>query len=153
MGVYKSRLSNKMLVLLIIMCLSVIFFYMSKKNENVVPTFNEYEINNKTYIINLDNNITTRNLDGFNDSEIVAIYPNISSKYDKIVNSGWFYIDKTKSFKSNINKFEQYYQNMFEYNKILNESLEIEYNGLSIKKIKVSTDNINQYSKYKIENS
>lgn len=153
MGVYKSRLSNKMLVLLIIMCLSVIFFYMSKKNENVVPTFNEYEINNKTYIINLDNNITTRNLDGFNDSEIVAIYPNISSKYDKIVNSGWFYIDKTKSFKSNINKFEQYYQNMFEYNKILNESLEIEYNGLSIKKIKVSTDNINQYSNYKIENS
>ncbi|MBQ9012412.1 MAG: hypothetical protein IJ094_02425 [Bacilli bacterium] len=153
MGVYKSRLSNKMLVLLIIMCLSVIFFYMSKKNENVVPTFNEYEINNKTYIINLDNNITTRNLDGFNDSEIVAIYPNISSKYDKIVNSGWFYIDKTKSFKSNINKFEQYYQNIFEYNKILNESLEIEYNGLSIKKIKVSTDNINQYSKYKIENS
>lgn len=153
MGVYKSRLSNKMLVLLIIMCLSVIFFYMSKKNENVVPTFNEYEINNKTYIINLDNNITTRNLDGFNDSEIVAIYPNISSKYDKIVNSGWFYIDKTKSFKSNINKFEQYYQNIFEYNKILNESLEIEYNGLSIKKIKVSTDNINQYSNYKIENS
>lgn len=153
MGVYKSRLSNKMLVLLIIMCLSVIFFYMSKKNENVVPTFNEYEINNKTYIINLDNNITTRNLDGFNDSEIVAIYPNISSKYDKIINSGWFYVDKTKSFKSNINKFEQYYQNIFEYNKILNESLEIEYNGLSIKKIKVSTDNINQYSKYKIENS
>ena len=153
MGVYKSRLSNKMLVLLIIMCLSVIFFYMSKKNENVVPTFNEYEINNKTYIINLDNNITTRNLDGFNDSEIVAIYPNISSKYDKIINSGWFYVDKTKSFKSNINKFEQYYQNMFEYNKILNESLEIEYNGLSIKKIKVSTDNINQYSNYKIENS
>ena len=153
MGVYKSRLSNKMLVLLIIMCLSVIFFYMSKKNENVVSTFNEYEINNKTYIINLDNNITTRNLDGFNDSEIVAIYPNISSKYDKIINSGWFYIDKTKSFKSNINKFEQYYQNMFEYNKILNESLEIEYNGLSIKKIKVSTDNINQYSNYKIENS
>lgn len=152
MGVYKSRLSNKMLVLLIIMCLSVIFFYMSKKNENVVSTFNEYEINNKTYIINLDNNITTRNLDGFNDSEIVAIYPNISSKYDKIVNSGWFYIDKTKSFKSNINKFEQYYQNIFEYNKILNESLEIEYNGLSIKKIKVSTDNINQYSNYKIEN-
>jgi len=125
---------------------------MSKKNENVVSTFNEYEINNKTYIINLDNNITTRNLDGFNDSEIVAIYPNISSKYDKIINSGWFYVDKTKSFKSNINKFEQYYQNMFEYNKILNESLEIEYNGLSIKKIKVSTDNINQYSNYKIEN-
>lgn len=153
MGVYKSRLSNKMLVLLIIMCLSVIFFYMSKKNENVVSTFNEYEINNKTYIINLDNNITTRNLDGFNDNDIVAIYPNISSKYDKIINSGWFYVDKTKSFKSNINKFEQYYQNIFEYNKILNESLEIEYNGLSIKKIKVSTDNINQYSKYKIENS
>ena len=152
MGVYKSRLSNKMLVLLIIMCLSVIFFYMSKKNENVVPTFNEYEINNNTNIINLDNNITTRNLDGFNDSEIVAIYPNIPSKYDKIVNSGWFYIDKTKSFKSNINKFEQYYQNIFEYNKILNESLEIEYNGLSIKKIKVSTDNINQYSNYKINN-
>ena len=152
MGVYKSRLSNKMLIVLIVICLSVIFFSIYKKNDNVIATFNEYDINNKTYIINLEGrSITTRNLDKYDDYDIVAIYPDISVKYNKIINSGWYNIDSTISFNSNIKRLENYYQKLYSYNDILNEYLDIEYNGLVIKKIKIITDSLDKYNDYDIE--
>lgn len=152
MGVYKSKLSNKMLIVLIVICLSVIFFSIYKKNDNVIATFNEYDINNKTYIINLEGrSITTRNLDKYDDYDIVAIYPDISVKYNKIINSGWYNIDSTISFNSNIKRLENYYQKLYSYNDILNEYLDIEYNGLVIKKIKIITDSLDKYNDYDIE--
>lgn len=153
MSVYKSRLSNKMLIILIILCLSVIFFSIFyKKEDNLVSTFKEENFNNKTYTINLEGmGITTRNLDMFNTNEIVGIIPDISIKYNKIVDFFWYDIDNTKSFSSNINKLEEYYKNVFNRNGIQSEYINIEYNGLGIKKLKVITDNIEKYSKYKIE--
>lgn len=153
MGVYKSRLSNKMLIILIILCLSVIFFSIFyKKEDTLVSTFKEENFNNKTYTINLEGmGITTRNLDMFNTNEIVGIIPDISIKYSKIIDFGWYDIDNTKSFKSNINKLEGYYKKIFNRNDIQDECLNIEYNGITIKKLKVITDNIEKYNKYKIE--
>ena len=153
MSLYRSKLSNKMLIVLIVICLSVIFISkVYKKNDNVVATFNESDINNKTYIINLEGkSITTRNLDKYNIDEIVAIYPDIASKYNKIINSGWYNIDRTISFDSNIKRLEKYYQKLYSYNDILNEYLDIEYNGIVIKKIKIITDSLDKYDDYDIE--
>ena len=149
MSVYKSRLSNKLLVILIIMCLSVIFFSLFyKKEDQLISAFKEDSVNKKTYTINLEGKgITTRNLDIFNTNEIVGIFPDISIKYNKIVDSGWYDIDNTKSFSSNINKLEEYYKNIFNRNGIHNEYINIEYNGVIIKKLKVITDNVEKYNK------
>ena len=79
MSVYKSRLSNKLLVILIIMCLSVIFFSLFyKKEDKLISAFKEDSVNKKTYTINLEGKgITTRNLDIFNTNEIVGIFHDI----------------------------------------------------------------------------
>lgn len=153
MSVYKGRISNKMLIILIIMCLSVILFSLFyKKEDKLMSTFKEDDINKKTYIINLEGmGITTRNLERFNTNEIVGIFPDISIKYNKIVDFFWYDIDNTKSFNSNINTLEDYYKNVFNRNDIQSEYINIEYNGINIKKLKVITDNVEKYNKYKIE--
>ena len=40
---------------------------------------------------------------------------------------------------------------MFNNNKLNEDAIDIDINGLGISKIKVVTNNINKYSKYKIE--
>ena len=147
-----TKLSDRVLILLIIVSLfATILSFLYKKNDNITTVFNEIDYN-KTYIITLDGyGITTKNIDDYFDEEVIAIYPSIGKKYQDIINTGWYYIDKSMSMDKNIDNLNRYYKNIFDKNKLNNEVIDIELNGIVISKIKVVTDNINNYSNYKIE--
>ena len=147
-----ARVSDRLLISIIIISLfGIMLSTLGKKSDNIVPVFNEYD-SNKTYIVDVEGiGINTKNIDSFNTTEIIAIYPSISKRYESIVDSGWYNIDETISFNKNIDNLNRYYKNIFDNNKLNEEVLDIDINGVSISKIKVVTDNINKYSKYKIE--
>lgn len=147
-----TKLSDRILVILIITSLVLLILTMTtKKNDKATAVFNEIDYN-KTYIIDLEGyGITTKNINDYFGNEIISIYPSVGKKYQDIIDSGWYYIDKSMSIDKNIDNLNRYYKNIFDKNKLSNELVEIELNGILISKIKVVTDNIDNYSKYKIE--
>lgn len=147
-----AKLSDTLLISIIIISLfGIVLSTLSKNSDNIVPVFNEYD-SNKTYIVDVEGiGINTKNIDSFDTTEIIAIYPSISKRYESIVDSGWYNIDKTISFNKNIDNINRYYKSIFDTNKLNEEVLDIDINGVVISKIKVVTDNINKYSKYKID--
>ena len=147
-----ARVSDRLLISIIIISLfGIVLSTLDKNSENTLPVFNEYD-SNKTFIVNVEGEgINTKNIDSLDTTEIIAIYPNISKRYEGIIESGWYNIDKTISFNKNINNINRYYKNIFDNNKLNEQTLDIDINGLGISKIKVVTDNINKYNKYKIE--
>ena len=147
-----ARVSDRLLIsIIIISLLGIVLSTLDKNSENTLPVFNEYD-SNKTYIVNVEGEgINTKNIDSLDTTEIIAIYPNISKRYEGIIESGWYNIDKTISFNKNINNINRYYKNIFDNNKLNEQTLDIDINGLGISKIKVVTDNTNKYNKYKIE--
>lgn len=146
-----TRFSNRMLILLIIISTLIIVLVNHKKSDKVTTVFN-YNDYNKTYIIYLDGyGITTKNIPDYFDNEVVAVYPKLSKKYTYLIDSGWYYIDKSISIENNYDYLNKYYKNIFYNNKLNNEVINIDLNGVGISKIKVVTDNINNYSNYKIE--
>ena len=147
-----ARVSDRLLIsIIIISLLGIVLSTLDKNSENTLPVFNEYD-SNKTFIVNVEGEgINTKNIDSLDTTEIIAIYPNISKRYEGIIESGWYNIDKTISFNKNINNINRYYKNIFDNNKLNEQTLDIDINGLGISKIKVVTDNTNKYNKYKIE--
>ena len=147
-----ARVSDRLLIsIIIISLLGIVLSTLDKNSDNILPVFNEYD-SNKTFIVNVEGEgINTKNIDSLDTTEIIAIYPNISKRYEGIIESGWYNIDKTISFNKNINNINRYYKNIFDNNKLNEQTLDIDINGLGISKIKVGTDNINKYNKYKIE--
>ena len=147
-----ARVSDRLLIsIIIISLLGIVLSTLDKNSENTLPVFNEYD-SNKTYIVNVEGEgINTKNINSLDTTEIIAIYPNISKRYEGIIESGWYNIDKTISFNKNINNINRYYKNIFDNNKLNEQTLDIDINGLGISKIKVVTDNTNKYNKYKIE--
>ena len=147
-----ARVSDRFLIsIIIISLLGIVLSTLDKTSDNIVPVFNEYD-SNKTYIVNVEGEgINTKNINSLDTTEIIAIYPNISKRYEGIIESGWYNIDKTISFNKNINNINRYYKNIFDNNKLNEQTLDIDINGLGISKIKVVTDNTNKYNKYKIE--
>ena len=147
-----ARVSDRLLIsIIIISLLGIVLSTLDKNSENTLPVFNEYD-SNKTFIVNVEGEgINTKNIDSLDTTEIIAIYPNISKRYEGIIESGWYNIDKTISFNKNINNINKYYKNIFNNNKLNEQTLDIDINGLGISKIKVVTDNTNKYNKYTIE--
>ncbi len=147
-----ARVSDRLLIsIIIISLLGIVLSTLDKNSENTLPVFNEYD-SNKTFIVNVEGEgINTKNIDSLDTTEIIAIYPNISKRYEGIIESGWYNIDKTISFNKNINNINRYYKNIFDNNKLNEQTLDIDINGLGISKIKVVTDNTNKYNKYTIE--
>ena len=142
-------ITNKVLIVIIIVSISILVLFKFKVKDKSITVFNEYD-SNKTYIIDLSGSgITTRDLELFYD-DVVALYPSIYPKYKKIIDDGWFYIDKTVSMDKNISRLENYYINIFNKHNQDIESLNIELNGLIISKIKVITDNAHKYNDYNI---
>ena len=147
-----ARVSDRLLIsIIIISLLGIVLSTLDKNSDNILPVFNEYD-SNKTYIVNVEGEgINTKNINSLDTTEIIAIYPNISKRYEGIIESGWYNIDKTISFNKNINNINRYYKNIFDNNKLNEQTLDIDINGLGISKMKVVTDNTNKYNKYKIE--
>ena len=147
-----ARVSDRLLISIIIISLfGIVLSTLGKKSDNIVPVFNEYD-SNKTYIVDVEGEgINTKNIDSFDTTEIIAIYPSISKRYESIIDSGWYNIDKTISFNKNIDNINRYYKSIFDTNKLNEEVLDIDINGVGISRIKVVTESINKYSKYKIE--
>ena len=147
-----ARVSDRLLISIIIISLfGIMLSTLGKKSDNIVPVFNEYD-SNKTYIVDVEGiGINTKNIDSFDTTEIIAIYPSISKRYESIVDSGWYNIDETINFNKNIDNINRYYKNIFDNNKLNIEALDIDINGVGISKIKVVTESINKYSKYKVE--
>ena len=147
-----ARVSDRLLISIIIISLfGIMLSTLGKKSDNIVPVFNEYD-SNKTYIVDVEGiGINTKNIDSFDTTEIIAIYPSISKRYESIVDSGWYNIDETINFNKNIDNINRYYKNIFDNNMLKEEVLDIDINGVGISKIKIVTDSINKYSKYKIE--
>ena len=148
----RELIKDRLLIsIIIISLLGIVLSTLDKTSDNIVPVFNEYD-SNKTYIVNVEGEgINTKNINSLDTTEIIAIYPNISKRYEGIIESGWYNIDKTISFNKNINNINRYYKNIFDNNKLNEQTLDIDINGLGISKIKVVTDNTNKYNKYKIE--
>ena len=146
------RVSDRLLISIIIISLfGIVISTLNKNSDNIVSVFNEYD-SNKTYIVDVEGiGINTKNIDSFDTTEIIAIYPSISKRYESIVDSGWYNIDETISFNKNIDNINRYYKNIFDTNKLNEELIDIDINGVGISKIKVVTDSINKYGKYKIE--
>jgi len=147
-----ANISNRLLISIIVISLfGIMLSTLGKKSDNIVPVFNEYD-SNKTYIVDVEGiGINTKNIDSFDTTDIIAIYPSISKRYESIIDSGWYNIDKTIPFNKNIDNLNRYYKNIFDNNKLNEGVLDIDINGVGISKIKVVTDNINKYSKYRIE--
>ena len=147
-----ANISDRLLISIIIISLfGIVLSTLFKNSDNIVPVFNEYD-SNKTYIVDVEGDgINTKNMELFDTTEIIAIYPSISKRYESIVDSGWYNIDKTISFNKNVDNINRYYKTIFDNNKLNEEVLEIDINGVGISKIKVVTNNINKYSKYKIK--
>ena len=146
------RVSDRLLISIIFISLfGIVLSTLGKNSDNIVPVFNEYD-SNKTYIVDVEGlGINTKNIELFDTNEIIAIYPNIYKKYENIIERGWYNIDKTITLTKNIDNINRYYKNMFNNNKLNEDAIDIDINGLGISKIKVVTNNINKYSKYKIE--
>ena len=147
-----AKLSDRILVVLIVLSIiAIILSMLYKRSDKVTAVFNELDYNN-TYIIDLEGyGITTLNINNYFYNEIIAIYPSISKKYQNIISGGWYYIDKTMTMDNNLDYLNRYYKRLFDNNKLNRESLEIELNGIVISKIKVVTDNISKYSNYKFK--
>ena len=147
-----ARVSDRLLISIIVISLfGIVVSTLSKNSDNIVPVFNEYD-SNKTYIVDVEGlGINTKIIESFDTTEIIAIYPNIYKRYENIIDSGWYNIDKTISFNKNIDNINRYYKNIFDTNKLNEELIDIDINGVGISRIKVVTESINKYSKYKIE--
>ena len=146
------RVSDRLLISIIVISLfGIVISTLGRNSDNTLSVFNEYD-SNKTYIVDVEGlGINTKNIELFDTNEIIAIYPNIYKKYENIIDSGWYNIDKTITLTKNIDNINRYYKNMFNNNKLNEDAIDIDINGLGISKIKVVTNNINKYSKYKIE--
>lgn len=147
-----TSVSDRLLISIIIMSIfGIVLSTQGKNSDNTLAVFNEYD-SNKTYIVDVEGlGINTKNIESFDTTEIIAIYPNIYKRYENIIDSGWYNIDKTISFNKNIDNINRYYKNIFDNNMLKEEVLDIDINGVSISKIKIVTESINKYSKYKIE--
>lgn len=147
-----TSVSDRLLISIIIMSIfGIVLSTQGKNSDNTLPVFNEYD-SNKTYIVDVEGlGINTKNIELFNTTEIIAIYPNIYKRYENVIDSGWYNIDKTISFNKNIDNINRYYKNIFDNNMLKEEVLDIDINGVGISKIKIVTESINKYSKYKIE--
>ena len=122
-----TKVSDRLLISIIIMSLfGIVLSTLGNNSDSIVPVFNEYD-SNKTYIVD------------------------VSKRYESIVDSGWYNIDETINFNKNIDNINRYYKNIFDNNKLNIEALDIDINGVGISKIKVVTESINKYSKYKVE--
>ena len=146
------RVSDRLLISIIVISLfGIVISTLGRNSDNTLSVFNEYD-SNKTYIVDVEGEgINTKNIDSFDTTEIIAIYPSISKRYESIIDSGWYNIDKTISFNKNIDNINRYYKSIFDTNKLNEEVLDIDINGVGISRIKVVTESINKYSKYKIE--
>lgn len=147
-----TSVSDRLLISIIIMSIfGIVLSTQGKNSDNTLPVFNEYD-SNKTYIVDVEGlGINTKNIELFNTTEIIAIYPNIYKRYENIIDSGWYNIDKTISFNKNIDNINRYYKNIFDKNRLKEDVIDIDINGVGISKIKIVTESINKYSKYKIE--
>ena len=144
-------ISEKRLIILLVITLTVLITSRLNNNENSVTVFNEMDATYETYIIDFkDEYVTTKDLNEWTD-EIIAIYPDISEKYSAVITSNWYNYDKTISLKKNIEILEQRYINQYKSNAYTSEALEIGYNGLKLKKIKLITNDINKYEDYSYE--
>lgn len=141
-------ISEKRLIILLVITLTILFMSRLNNDEEVVPVFNEADTNYGIYIIDFEEDyVTTKDLHKYKD-EIIAIYPDISEKYSAIITRNWYNYDKTISLDKNIEIIEQRYINQYKNNAYTTEALKIQYNGLKLKRIKIVTDNINEYNNY-----
>ena len=147
-----TSVSDRLLISIIIMSIfGIVLSTQGKNSDNTLAVFNEYD-SNKTYIVDVEGlGINTKNIESFDTTEIIAIYPNIYKRYENIIDSGWYNIDKTISFNKNIDNINRYYKNIFDNNMLKEDVIDIDINGVGISKIKIVTESINKYSKYKIE--
>ena len=146
-----ETVSNKFLIILIIISLITILFFKINNNSKTISVFNENNIY-ESYIIDFeDTYVTSKNIDNYISDEIEAIYPLIDKKYESVVKSSWYNIDKLLNKDSNITKMEEYYEDIFNKNTWNEEAININLNGIRIKKVRVLTNNINKYKNYKIK--
>ena len=146
-----ETVSNKFLIILIIISLITILFFKINNNSKTISVFNENHIY-ESYIIDFeDTYVTSKNIDNYISDEIEAIYPLIDKKYESVVKSSWYNIDKLLNKDSNITKMEEYYEDIFNKNTWNEEAININLNGIRIKKVRVLTNNINKYKNYKIK--
>ncbi len=137
-------MKEKIIFFLVILIFTFLIFT-KQENEKTIPVFSEDNYN--TYIVDFkDDYITSKDLTNF--QTIDAIYPYVDSKYS--FDSHWYYIDKTISLDQNIKILIDKYKKIYDYNAFYNESVNIDINGIRIKKIRITTNNINKYNMYDI---
>lgn len=139
---------EKTIIILFILTIIALFFTRITETSDTALVFADKEYEYNTYIIDLSNDyITTRNLN--NIEEIEEVLPFIEQKYESVIKTNWYIFDKTINYNKNISNLEELYKNKFQDNALMSAKINIDYNGLRIKKIKVITNNISRYSKYK----
>ena len=143
-------IKNRTLFIIIIASL-ILMIFLKGKDKEYVSAINENNIY-ELYLIDLeDKNITTKNIGKYITCDIVSIYPSVDKKYENIIKSKWYDIDKLISKDDNIKKIEDYYQELFRQNALSEEAIYISLNGLKISKVKIMTNNISKYKKYDIK--
>ncbi len=140
---------NKIILFIFLIFIIIILF--TQKKDNTALVFKEESFGYDTYIVDVSNaSINTKNLDEFQD-DIDQVLPMINEKYSPLIISNWYIFDKMLSFDNNISNLENLYKNKYTSNAFNKEALSVEYEGLKISKIRIVTNDINKYSKYKYE--
>lgn len=141
---------DRTIIILLVISLSLLF-YERLKTQDVTVVFNETEEPvESTYLIDLTNEyITTKDINNF--KVIEAVLPYVEDKYKDIIREEWYYFDKNKSNEYNTLKLEEKYKNIFQKNALKLENININYYGVRIKKIRLTTTNISEYRNYKYE--
>lgn len=140
---------NKIILFIFLIFIIIILF--TQKKDNTALVFKEESFGYDTYIVDVSNaSINTKNLDEFQD-DIDQVLPMINEKYSPLIISNWYIFDKMLSFDNNISNLENLYKNKYISNAFNKEALSVEYEGLKISKIRIVTNDINKYSKYKYE--
>ena len=139
---------EKTIIILFILTIVALIFIRINDSRDTALVFSDMGYEYNTYIIDVSNDyITTNNLDTIS-TNIEEVLPFISPKYEDIIKTNWYIFDKTINYEKNISNLEMIYKKEFQENAIPNASLNIDYNGLRIEKIKLITNDISRYSKY-----
>ena len=118
--------------LLIILFISLII----NKKENILLVFDETS-EYAMYILEFPNqNISTNNIDLFNNIKIIWIKPYINNLYKSKLNYKVYYFEDV-SLKENVNKFKNQYINLLYIKGYKQDALNLKISGIKIEKMKV----------------
>ncbi len=125
----------KKIILLIIVLITLIAL---TNREGIMVVNSELDSTEMMNVLLTIPGLNTNNFSDYFDGsiEIVGIYPKVNTLYKNKIGNMYYQFNKN-NIKQDIINFSKYYKSILEKNKFNNDLILINYNGISIDKVKV----------------